>query len=342
MNKTLLSVLAGMERQPPPIWLMRQAGRYLPEYRKLRADAGSFLDLCYSPGLATEVTLQPVERFGLDAAILFSDILVVPHGLGQAVGFEEGRGPVLDPVRDAAGVDRLRLDGLLERLAPVYETVTRVADRLGKTTALIGFAGAPWTVATYMVEGGSSRDFSAVKRLCYAEPAVFARLVDVLVEGTVAHLTRQVEAGAEVVQIFESHAGVLPSDAFERWVIDPVARIVGRLRERWPALPIIGFPRGAGALYPAFAERTGVTAVSLDTTVPLAWAQQVLPARMPIQGNLDPVLLLLGGAAMQRGVERVLREARGRPHVFNLGHGVDKDTRPESVRDLVALVRSGV
>jgi len=340
MTKTFLKVLNGERQDPPPVWLMRQAGRYLPEYRELRAKAGGFLDLCYTPEFAVEVTLQPIERYGFDAAILFSDILVVPDGLGQDVSFVEGTGPVLAPVRNADDISKLSTDGVLDKLAPVYETVARLRQRLGTETTLIGFAGAPWTVACYMIEGRTSRDFHNIKALCYRDPALFGRLMDMLVEATVAHLSAQAEAGAEALQIFESHAGILPEDEFRAWVIEPIKRIVGALRSRWPDLPIIGFPRGAGAMYVPFAAETGITAVSLDTTMSLAWANANLPSGMPIQGNLDPVYLLTGGEAMDAAVDRIVHACADRPHIFNLGHGVDKQTKPETVSRLIDRIRN--
>jgi uroporphyrinogen decarboxylase len=339
MAKPFLDVLKGDRRDPPPIWLMRQAGRYLPEYRELRAKAGGFLDLCYTPEFAVEVTLQPIERYGFDAAILFSDILVVPDGLGQDVSFVEGTGPVLKSVRSAAEADLLSMDGLQKTLAPVYKAVSQLTGRLSAETALVGFAGAPWTVACYMVEGRTSRDFHAVKSFCYSDPEGFGRLMDLLVEATVAHLSAQVEAGVDALQIFESHAGVLPEPEFMTWVVEPIRQIVATLREKWPDLPIIGFPKGAGPMYVPFAEKTGVTAVSLDTSVSLNWAMDALPAGMPIQGNIDPVFLLTGGKEMDRAVERIIDVCRARPHIFNLGHGVDKQTKPEAVQRLVSKVR---
>ncbi|MBG02724.1 MAG: uroporphyrinogen decarboxylase [Rhodospirillaceae bacterium] len=340
MAKAFLEVLNGERRDPPPIWLMRQAGRYLPEYRELRAKAGGFLDLCYTPDFAVEVTIQPIERYGFDAAILFSDILVVPDGLGQDVSFVEGTGPVLEPVRDAEAVSRLSIDGVLAKLAPVYETVATLRQRLGPDTALIGFAGAPWTVACYMIEGRTSRDFHNIKSFCYRDPELFGQLMDLLVEATIAHLSAQAEAGAEALQIFESHAGVLPEEEFRTWVLEPIKRIVSALRARWPDLPIIGFPRGAGAMYVPFAAETGVSAVSLDTTVSLSWADANLPAGMPIQGNLDPVYLLTGGDAMDAAVDRIVGACVNRPHIFNLGHGVDKQTSPDTVSRLVDCIRN--
>jgi len=339
MSKSFIDVLNGKRCDPPPIWLMRQAGRYLPEYRELRVKAGGFLDLCYTPKFAVEVSLQPIVRYGFDAAILFSDILVVPDGLGQDVSFVEGTGPVLKPIRSADEVGLLSMDGFLETLAPVYETVSQLTGRLEADTALIGFAGAPWTVACYMVEGQTSRDFHAVKSFCYGDPNGFGRLMDLLVEATILHLSAQVEAGVDAVQIFESHAGILPEPEFMTWVVEPIRQIVAVLREKWPDLAIIGFPRGAGPLYVPFAEMTGVTAVSLDTTMSLVWAMEALPAGMPVQGNIDPVFLLTGGDEMDRAVEGIIEACRGRPHIFNLGHGVDKLTDPESVSRLVAKVR---
>ena len=342
MAKPFLEVLSGERRDPPPIWLMRQAGRYLPEYRQSRKRAGGFLDLCYTPEFAVEVTLQPIERYGFDAAILFSDILVVPDGLGQDVSFVEGTGPVLTPVRDADQVVMLSMAGFDEVLAPVYEAVRRLSRELGDETALIGFAGAPWTVACYMVEGRTTRDFHEVKSFSYGDPEGFRKLMDLLVEATVLHLSAQVAAGVDALQIFESHAGVLPAPEFETWVIDHIRRVVEGVREQWPEIPIIGFPRGAGMMYPAFAEKTGVTAVSLDTSVPLDWAMETLPAGMPVQGNIDPVYLLTGGDGMLRSVDRIVDACRDRPHIFNLGHGVDKSTDPETVAQLVSHLRKNL
>ena len=339
MTKAFLEVLNGKRRNPPPIWLMRQAGRYLPEYRELRAKAGGFLELCYTPDFAVDVTLQPIDRFGLDAAILFSDILVIPDSLGQNVSFVEGTGPVLEPVRNANDVSNLSISNVLDKLSPVYEAVKILSKRLGSETALIGFSGAPWTVACYMIEGQTSRDFQNIKKFCYQDPKLFGQLIDILVDATIAHLSSQVEAGAEALQIFESHAGVLPEREFQKWIIKPVERIVTTLRGRWPNLPIIGFPRGAGAMYSQFAEQTGVNAVSLDTTVSLAWANDNLPSGMPIQGNLDPVYLIAGGSVMDDAVDNIIGKWKNRPHIFNLGHGVDKQTNPDNVLRLTEYIR---
>ncbi len=340
MVKPFLDVLHGIRHEPPPIWLMRQAGRYLPEYRRSRQQAGGFLDLCYTPEFAVEVTLQPIKRYGFDAAILFSDILVVPDGLGQDVSFVEGVGPVLVPVRNASEAATLSMSFFEEMLAPIYEAVSQISNRLDDETALIGFAGAPWTVACYMVEGGASRDFNAVKSFAYGDPNGFSQLIDLLVEATICHLSAQVASGADALQIFESHAGVLPSVEFEKWVINPIRQIVEGVRSRWPDIPIIGFPRGAGAMYPAFAVETEVTAVSLDTSVPIHWAIQNLPAGMPVQGNIDPLFLLTGGVEMDRAIDEILEACRTRAHIFNLGHGVDKNTSPDAVSRLVSKVRN--
>ncbi len=341
----LLRTLAGETLRTPPVWLMRQAGRYLPEYRKIRAEAGGFLKLCYTPELAAEVTLQPVRRFGVDAAILFSDILVIPQALGQDVRFEEGEGPRLAPVRDSAGVAALRSaaaeDGFEETLGPVYETVRRVSEALPAACSLIGFAGAPWTVATYMVEGGTSRDFHTVKRWALADPDGFEALIGVLVEATASYLNRQIEAGAAVIQLFDSHTGVLPEGAFARWSIAPTKRIVKLVRSRHPSVPIIGFPRGAGINYERYIRETGVTAVGLDSAVPLSWARTALQPTLPVQGNLDPVLLLNGGAPMEAAIREILSVLGGGPHIFNLGHGVIKETPPDHVAALIDRVRRG-
>ncbi len=336
----LLRALGGEAVSPPPIWLMRQAGRYLPEYRELRKAAGGFLALCRSPELATEATLQPVRRFGLDAAIVFSDILVVPHALGQGVRFEEERGPVLDAIRSRERLKSLDRDGLGERLSFVYAVLERVSLVLPDAVPLIGFAGAPWTVATYMVEGGSSRDFAAVKGWAFSDEGGFGELVDVLVDATAEHLAAQADAGADVLQIFDTWAGVLPPAQFVRWCVEPVAEIVSRVRRRCPGVPVIGFPRGAGTGYEAYARATGVDAVGIDGSVPLCWAADVLQGVCAVQGNLDPVALLEGGEAMAARAREIVSVLGRGPFVFNLGHGVLKTTPPGHVADLVAAVRA--
>jgi uroporphyrinogen decarboxylase len=339
-DRKLPAVLGGETVKPPPIWLMRQAGRYLPEYRAARTRAGSFLDLCFDPDLATEVTLQPIRRYGLDAAILFSDILVVPYALGQDVRFEEGRGPRLTPLESPADLDRLTAEDLETRLAPVYETLRLVRRALPDETALIGFAGAPWTLATYMLEGGSSSDFAAAKGCLYRDPAYFERLVDLLVDATARHLIAQVEAGAEVLQIFDSWAGILSDDLLRRWSLAPLKEIVARVKAVEPEVPVILFPRGAGLLYHDFACESGAEALSLDTTVPLDWARRELQPRVALQGNLDPQLLLAGGPALTQGCRRILETLGDGPFVFNLGHGVVPATPPEHVAQVVEFVRS--
>jgi uroporphyrinogen decarboxylase len=336
--KRLLRALAreGLER--PPLWLMRQAGRYLPEYRALRVRAGGFLELCLTPELAAEATLQPVRRFALDAAILFSDILMVPFALGQGVRFSENEGPLLEPVGRGAHA-KLGLERLAQRLAPVYEAIERVRLSLGPETALIGFVGGPWTLASYMVEGQTSRDFAAVKLLAFNEPGEFAGLLELLIEACADHLIRQAAAGAEVLQIFDSWAGALAESEFDAWCIEPIRRIVVKVKAACPQVPIIGFPRGAGLGYKRFVERTGVDAIGLDSAVPLEWAARELQPHAVLQGNLDPVLLVAGGEAMRQASERILRSWGGGPFVFNLGHGVMQTTPPEHVATLVKIVR---
>jgi uroporphyrinogen decarboxylase len=336
-----LQALAGKAQQTPPLWLMRQAGRYLPEYREVRAHTGSFLDLCYTPKLAAEVTLQPIRRFGFDAAIVFSDILVVPDALGQQVEFLEGEGPKLDPVTNAADLSKLSVKSTAKRFNLVYEAIERIAEILGTKTPLIGFCGAPWTVASYMVEGGGSPDQRAAKLLAYRDPDAFGSLLDILVETSSAHLIGQVNAGASALQIFDSWAGSLCDDDFARYVIGPTAEIVKRVRSVHPAVPLIGFPRGSSAQYEAYAAGTGVSALGCDTAAPLdllASMQNLLP----VQGNLDPLLLLAGGDAMERRVKAILDRLSHKPFVFNLGHGILPDTPLENVERLVSLVRSQI
>jgi uroporphyrinogen decarboxylase len=332
-RKKLLRALAGETLERPPWWLMRQAGRYLPEYRALREKAGDFVTLCLTPELAAEVTLQPVRRFGMDAAILFSDILLVPRALGQRLSFEND-GPKLEPLSE---IGELRpLD--LALLAPVGEAASRVRAALSDGTALIGFAGAPWTVATYMVEGGASRDFYRVKTLSYRDPVMFSALIDAIGDATLAFLTMQIEAGVEAVQLFDSWAGVLSAEGFERWVIAPTRRLIGALKQRFPQTPIIGFPRGAGVMYERYAAETGIDAVGLDTTIPASYARASFPTQLPVQGNLDPVLLRVGGEPMHRAVGELRQAFGGGPYIFNLGHGVLPDTPPEHVAELARLL----
>ena len=338
-DKKLIRTLRGETLTPPPIWLMRQAGRYLPEYRATRAQAKDFLDLCFTPELAVEVSLQPIRRYGFDAAILFSDILVLPHALGQRVWFEEGAGPRLEPLRDAGDIARLSPGGLHDKLAPVYETLRGLCRELPQDTALIGFAGAPWTVASYMIEGQTSRDFATAKTWAYRAPEEFARLIDLLVATTSDYLIAQVEAGAEVLQLFDSWAGVWPEAALRRWCLEPTTEIVRRVKAAHPEVPVILFPRGASLLYEAFAAEAGAEGLSLDTTVPLAWARERLQRRVAVQGNLDPLLLVTGGAPLKAGIAKILETLGNGPLIFNLGHGITPQALPEHVEQLVAQVR---
>ncbi|MFA7430466.1 MAG: uroporphyrinogen decarboxylase [Rhodospirillaceae bacterium] len=340
IEKRFLRALAGETVTPPPFWLMRQAGRYLPEYRATRGDAGGFLNLCYSPDKAIEVTLQPLRRYGMDAAILFSDILVIPDALGRSVRFVQGEGPQLDPLQGAADVEALTLGTVRSHLAPVLETVKGLSAAIPPTTALIGFCGAPWTVATYMIEGGGSKDYAETKRWAYGQPELFGRLIDTLVEASADYLIAQAEAGAEAVQIFDSWAGVLPEAEFRRWSLDPIRRITEKVKAAVPGLPVIGFPRGAGELYKDFARESGCDAVSIDTTVPVAWAAEHLQPLVTVQGNLDPIMLVVGGEAMDRAVDTILNALGHGPFVFNLGHGIVPHTPPENVARLADRIRA--
>jgi len=323
------------------MWLMRQAGRYLPEYREVRSRVPSFLDLCLTPKLAAEVTLQPLRRFPFDAGIVFSDILIVPYALGQSVQFVEGEGPKLEPLNDGAAIAKLADTGASGRLAPVYETVERVVAELPENVPLIGFCGAPWTVATYMVEGGGSKDQAGARALAYREPETFQRLIDLLVETSARYLTGQVKAGARVLQIFDSWAGSLPEDGFARWCIAPTRAIVNRVKAEAPHVPIIGFPRGAGPLAERYAQDAGVDAVGCDTSLPVAWIRDRLQSRLPVQGNLDPVLLMAGGPALETRVKTILETLGQGPFIFNLGHGILPETPIANVERLVSLVKAG-
>lgn len=340
--KPLLAALKGERQTVPPIWLMRQAGRYLPEYRALRAEKGGFLALATDPEAAAEVTLQPIRRFGFDGAILFSDILMVPWALGQDLTFGPGEGPRLAPRVDCRAAIEALGPTDVSKLEPIYETVRRVAAALSPETTFLGFAGSPWTVATYMIAGQGSKDQGEARQLAYDDPGAMQALVDIVVDLTIDYLANQHAAGVEAVQLFDSWAGSLSPAQFERWVIAPNARITARLHERCPALPVIGFPKGAGGKLPAYARETGVDAVGLDETVDPAWADAMLPPGLPVQGNLDPLALMAGGAALDDGVDRVLAAFRDRPHVFNLGHGIGQHTPIERVTQLLARVRGRV
>jgi uroporphyrinogen decarboxylase len=328
-----------MER--PPIWLMRQAGRYLPEYRELRARSRNFLDFCYTPDLAAEATLQPIRRFGFDAAILFSDILVIPDALGRRVEFVEGEGPRLEPI-DSGELMRLNQTNVISHLTPVFETVDRVIQALPENVVLIGFAGAPWTVATYMVEGGSSRDYPNIRSWAYRDPEGFTDLIEILTTATAEYLCAQIDHGAEVVQLFDSWAGVLAADEFTKWSVQPVAEIVRRIKAIHPDVPVIGFPRGAGIGYQVFVRETGIDAVGLDSSIPTDWAAENLQKLVAVQGNLDNLALLAGGPAMDRAIDNILDTLGKGPFIFNLGHGVLPPTPIEHVERLVARVRGSV
>jgi uroporphyrinogen decarboxylase len=334
----LLRVLDGEAAGPPPVWLMRQAGRYLPEYREIRQRAGSFLDLCYTPELAAEVTLQPIRRFGFDAAILFSDILVIPDALGRQVRFVEGEGPRLDPLA-AEDVATLRAEGVTERLAPVFETVRRVRAGLDRDRALIGFCGAPWTVATYMIAGEGTADQAPARLMAYRDPAAMARLVDVLVEASAEYLVAQLRAGADAVQVFDSWAGSLDEEGFGRWCVAPVARLVGMVRAAVPGARIIGFPKGGGLGLERFVGETGVDAVGIDWTVPLGFARDRLQPHVAVQGNLDPLLLVAGGERLDAAVDRILDTLGPGRLIFNLGHGIGPETPVAHVERLLGRLR---
>ncbi len=333
----LLAVLKGERRDPPPVWLMRQAGRYLPEYRALRAEKGGFLALVYDSDAAAEITMQPIRRFGMDGAILFSDILIVPHAMGQGLTFGPGEGPQLTPPLSDARFDALAPKP--EYMAKIYETVAKVKAQLAPETTMLGFAGSPWTVATYMVAGHGSKDQGETRRLAYADPSGFQALIDKIIAVTVDYLSGQIEAGAQAVQLFDSWAGTLSPAQFERWVIAPTADIVGRLMVRHGDVPIIGFPKGAGAKLAAYATETGVDAVGLDETIDPEWADAMLPPGMPVQGNLDPLALISGGDALVSAVNRIRAAFDERPHVFNLGHGILPDAPIAHVEQLMAMLR---
>jgi len=336
--KPLIAVLKGERRDPPPLWMMRQAGRYLPEYRQLREEKGSFLDLVYDSDSAAEVTLQPLKRFPkLDAAILFSDILIIPFAIGQNLSFVAGEGPRLTPPLRSASLDELT--AFPARLDPIYETVSKVRGSLDRDKALIGFAGAPWTVATYMIAGQGSREQADARRLAYSDPAQFSEIIERIEEVTFGYLSGQVDAGAEVLQLFDSWAGSLAPAEFERWVIAPTERLAGRLKAKHPGVPLIGFPKGAGGKLAAYARETGVSAIGIDETVDPTWANKELPRGLPVQGNLDPLALLAGGEAMRSAVRRILDAFSDRPHIFNLGHGILQETPIAHVEELVALVK---
>lgn len=339
-KKPVLEVLSGRRRPKPPVWLMRQAGRYLPEYRELRAKAGGFLDLCLTPELAAEVTLQPIRRFGFDAAILFSDILIVPHALGREVRFEAGEGPRLTPLDAPAKIAAMRGHADAQLFAPVYDTVSRVKGLLDPKVTLLGFCGAPWTVATYMIAGQGTPDQAPARLFAYRHADAFAALIDTLVTASIDYLAGQIKAGADAVQIFDTWAGVLPPDQFAAWCIEPTRRIIAGVRQKVPGARIIGFPRGAAGQLSAYIKRTGVDAVSVDWTANAALVRDDVESNVAIQGNLDPLALLAGGPALDRAVEQVLANFAGSRFIFNLGHGILPETPIAHVEKMLERVRA--
>lgn len=338
MKRKVLRVIDGEAVFPPPIWMMRQAGRHLPEYRASRKEAGSFLDLCYSPDFAVEVTLQPIRRYGFDAAILFSDILVIPHVLGRDLRFEEGRGPLMTPITPDE-ILALKIEGAEEKLKPVYETVNRLRHDLPDETTLIGFCGAPWTVATYMIAGHGTPDQAPARLFAYQHPEIFEKLLNDLADISAAYLIKQLDSGADVLQIFDSWSGVLDEDCFERFCINPVKRIVSKVRAVYPEARIIGFPKGAGLLYADYREKTGVNMLGLDWTVPYSFAKQ-LQAQGAVQGNLDPLRVVAGGKALDEGVDAILDNLGQGPLVFNLGHGITPQAPIPHVQQMIDRIRN--
>lgn len=339
MIKPIVRVLQGERQSVPPVWLMRQAGRYLPEYRAIRQKTENFFDLCFTPELAAEVTLQPVRRFAFDAAILFSDILVIPHALGQRVSFEQADGPRLDALKEPAALGKLRREIDQAVLAPVYETIERVKTKLPVEVALLGFCGAPWTLATYMIAGMGTPDQLPARTFAYRHPDAFATLIDLLVDASATYLIRQLQAGVDAVQIFDTWAGILPPDGFDSYCVEPCARIVAKVRKEIPAAKIIGFPRGAGTNLKKYAAASGVDAVGLDWMIDFDFARDEIQSRRPIQGNLDPLALLVGGRALDAAIDRIIDAFGGGPFIFNLGHGVLPDTPLAHVEHMVSRVR---
>ena len=339
ITKKMLVTLNGQKTNTPPLWLMRQAGRHLKEYLEIREKAKNFLEFCYTPDLAVEATLQPIRRYGFDAAILFSDILVIPDALGQQVEFVPGTGPKLEAISSFDELEKLSKDDLHDHLSPVYEAIGKICCELPEETILIGFAGAPWTIATYVVEGGGSKNYLKTRKWAYDAPDEFGVLIDILVDATADHLIRQIESGVEVVQLFDSWAGVLPPSQFVKWSIEPAKKIITRIRAKHPDIPIIGFPRGAGLLYQRFVQETGVNAISIDATVPVTWAAKNLQPYCVVQGNLDNLALLTGGPAMEAEVAHILAAFADGPFIFNLGHGILPETPVPHVKKLIELVR---
>jgi uroporphyrinogen decarboxylase len=341
VNKPLLEVLHGRKQATPPLWMMRQAGRYLSEYRAVREKAGSFLNLCFSPPLAAEVTLQPIRRFGFDGAILFSDILVIPHALGRRVDFVAGEGPRLDPIADPAAIESMRCEIDHAVLAPVYETIARVKAELPPQVTFLGFCGAPWTVATYMIAGEGTPDQMPARLFAYRHPDAFAALMEILVAASASYLVRQLRAGVDAVQIFDTWAGVLPPEQFARWSIEPTRRIVEAIRREIPDAKIIGFPRGAGTMLESYTQALPLDAIGLDWMIDRTFAREKVQSRVAVQGNLDPLVLAAGGDALDRAVDAVLDAFSGGPFIFNLGHGIIPETPVAHVERMIARVRQG-
>lgn len=333
-EKVFLEVLRGKKTKKIPFWFMRQAGRYLPEYMEVRKQAGSFLDLCFNPKLATEVTLQPLRRYDMSAAILFSDILVIPNAMGQKVSFKEGVGPVLEDM----AFSKLRFDNLHENLLPIYETIKEIKSSLADDKALIGFAGAPWTIATYMVERGSSKEFINIRKLIYQKPEEFENLINIITDATIEYLTKQIESGVDAIQIFDSWAGVLTEDNFLKFSIEPTKKIVQSVKNKYPEIPIIGFPKGASILYRDYSLKTGIDGLSFDHNMPISWIKKHI--KITPQGNLDPALLLVGGDQMLKKAEEIMNMFKDRAFIFNLGHGIHKDTPPENVEELALFIKN--
>jgi len=339
-KKPLIDSLSGKVSERPPFWFMRQAGRYLSEYRELRSRTGGFIDLCLNRAASTEVTLQPIRRFEPDAAILFSDILIVPYGLGMDVRFEEGKGPILDAVYDAEGLDKLSIDKSWSRIESTYETVESVKSQLASDKTLIGFSGSPWTVATYMVEGKSSKDYATVKGWAYREADVFERLINLLVDATIKHLSLQIDAGADVIKIFDTWAGVLSPTEYQKWVIKPSFKICSELKRQYPDVKIIGFPKGVGIGYLDFADKVGVDGIAIDTSVSPKWAAEFLQSQVTVQGNLDPIVLIQGGEKMIHQARYIRESLQNGPFIFNLGHGVLPATPVENLIRLAEFLRA--
>ena len=340
MSSLLLDTLAGYKTKRPPFWFMRQAGRYLPEYRALREKANGFLNLCLNSKLACEVTLQPISRFEPDAAILFSDILIVPFGLGMGVDFIEGKGPILEAIVDSSGIKRLQPEQLKARIEATYEAVSLCRDKLSRDKALIGFAGSPWTVVTYMIEGGASKNYAKVKSWAYEDEESFNSLINIVTTATIDHLSAQIDHGADVVKLFDSWAGVLSPNQFAKWVIKPTKDIVHALNLKHPTVKVIGFPKGSGHQYTDYVNKTGIDAVALDTNIVPSWAAKELEKEVVIQGNLDPITLLVGGESMLKEAAAIIDNIKDRPHIFNLGHGVLPETPPENVEYLAKFLRN--